>query len=443
MHHSYLIPLLISFLTSHQTEARPAPQADAAPCPTTILLPEATLTAVPGPSNAVISGLPDGSTATIEVNGPAITIGSSVLLLNDQLNLVLDGNPYEFSGVCPATLTPVIIPSAGEGGEPGSSPTAVIPIVIGPTDTPPADTPPADTPPADDPPADTPPAPIVPIIPTVPEVPVVPVVPDAPVVTPPPTPPVADPTDPNNDDPEECNTITASVCTQGCSFGVNDLGVTTTSSCKDPTCTATAGCSITDTTSTTTIEPPTCSLANNGVDAQYPFEIDGDGPLPILQNPVAGAPAPADPKPTDPPEPTQPEPEQPSPPVEAVNPPTQTYEVGAYTNSDGKGIWAIFRHDKGSSVNVCGSAADKPMFEGPDLPAPEVLLDLKDAVTLGPFDLPDSYPACNFVANDPKQGGDILCNAQPKVACTRMAQNAISFCAVGSAGFQALWVCNG
>jgi hypothetical protein len=106
MHRSFIIPALLSLLSIRRSNAFAAAQADAAPCLTTILLPDATLTASPGPSNVAIYGLFNGATSTIKVNGPAITIGPNTLSLNNELNLVLDGTQYELGDICPATLVP-------------------------------------------------------------------------------------------------------------------------------------------------------------------------------------------------------------------------------------------------------------------------------------------------------------------------------------------------
>jgi len=107
MHRSHIISALLSLLSIRRSNAiAAAAKTDAAPCLTTIILPEATLTATPGPSHVVIDGLSNGATSTLEVEGPAITIGASILSLNDQLNFVLDGTQYELGNVCPATLIP-------------------------------------------------------------------------------------------------------------------------------------------------------------------------------------------------------------------------------------------------------------------------------------------------------------------------------------------------
>jgi hypothetical protein len=120
-------------------------------------------------------------------------------------------------------------------------------------------------------------------------------------------------------------------------------------------------------------------------------------------------------------------------PPPAPQPPTQIYEVGSFGS-----IFAIFNHDKGQSINVC--EAGEPLLRGPELP--DNLLDLTDPVTLGPFDLPGSFTACNFVANDPNAGGDILCNAQPKIPCARKPLSSVGLCLGNDNTYQQIWVCN-
>jgi hypothetical protein len=120
-------------------------------------------------------------------------------------------------------------------------------------------------------------------------------------------------------------------------------------------------------------------------------------------------------------------------PPPAPQPPTQIYEVGSFGS-----IFAIFNHDKGQSINVC--EASEPLLRGPELP--DNLVDLTDPVTLGPFDLPGSFTACNFVANDPNAGGDILCNAQPKIPCARKPLSSVGLCLGNDNTYQQIWVCN-
>ncbi|USP80772.1 uncharacterized protein yc1106_08046 [Curvularia clavata] len=512
MHRFSSSVLLFPLLKSYLSEARPAPQADPAPCSTVVNLPEATLTISPGPSNAVVNGFPDGATSTIEANGPAITIGPDVLSLNADNNVNLNGFVFLFSdNLCPAVVIPITtLPTSSES-------TALVPVPA-PTDTPdgnpdaptnpepvPDPSPPEnpDTPvdppsdPPEDPPSEDPNPPVVPIpIPSpvdpvpvpdpnpvdpvpnpvdpvpnpvdpvpgpvdpvpdpvdpVPE-PVVPVpvpVPDPvdpvdpvpnpvdpvdPTITPPPSPPP-----PNNEDPNECETQTANVCTQGCSFGTDSLGVTTTTSCKDPTCTATAACSVSDTTSTTTIEAPACSLElNGGVASGYPFPVDGDGPLPRADA-APTAPAPADPQPTPsepevpPSEPTAPvpapteEPAAPPSPPESPSPSTQVFEAGKLTAGDGTESIVIYSHGRDESLNVCNAT---PFYKESTL----VGLSKK-------FDIPDSdYKNCDFVGigNEPL---GIYCEGKDRLPCVLIEGSQLQSCLAGDGDvFGVTWKCN-
>jgi hypothetical protein len=99
MHHLHFVPILISLLIRCQVHARPFGESDESSCETTVLLPSATLIVSPGPSDAIVKGLPGDATSTLKVDGPTITIGPNVLLLNKEHNLNLDGQNYLFAGV--------------------------------------------------------------------------------------------------------------------------------------------------------------------------------------------------------------------------------------------------------------------------------------------------------------------------------------------------------
>jgi hypothetical protein len=474
MHHLHFVPILISLLIRCQVHARPVGESDESSCETTILLPSATLIVSPGPSDVIVKGLPGDATSTLKVDGPAITIGPSVLLLNKEHNLNLDGQNYLFAGVCPALLIPVTTPNAVVGGEPvlSSSSTILVPIGPGPTDTPPNDngdegpsvpvvpvpvpnTPNTPVKPGNpnDPnkpvgPTDpnSPNSPDKPEVPGNPPVPSSPPGPNVPVVTPPPPGPGIVPTKPDDDKPKECETKSVSICTQACSFGVNDKGTTTTTSCATPSCTITAGCTVTASTSTTTIEPEACPLSDDN-EANFPLEIGGDGPLPILRNPVAGAPAPADPQPTPSPAPpadTKPEPsEAPKPepsqapkpePSQAPKPddkpapgPPSVYEVGSYTDVQGIKYSAMFQRDGNDRINICD---DSPFYAAKDL--------------LGTFDLPQSYSSCTFVGiggRGPEDWG-IFCKDKERIPCVQKQGSSATNC-LGDVklAFEPLWVC--
>lgn len=118
-----------------------------------------------------------------------------------------------------------------------------------------------------------------------------------------------------------------------------------------------------------------------------------------------------------------------------VDPPTKAYAVGP---SGAK--WAIFEHDKGTDIDTCNPGTS--ILSNP--PDAGNLLDLtdEDSVRLGPFDLPNSYTTCNFVANKATEGGDILCNKQPKVPCTYKGLSSFSGCLGNDNTFQAVWDCS-
>ncbi|KAF2850609.1 hypothetical protein T440DRAFT_518318 [Plenodomus tracheiphilus IPT5] len=483
MHYSPHHFVLLSLLRASWSAARPAPQIDATPCPTTVFLPGATLTVSPTASTAIVNGLPDGISTTLEVNGTAISIGSSALSLNQDHDLVLDGHTYLFAGACPAMLIPVTVVDSVPENEPASTPSPIVPIVPGQTDPSPDDeddespfvplitipipnNPDTETPNTDNPDTNTPENPETDTPDSETDNPDpdspdnnapdddtpdndtpdndipdrdTPIGPIAPVITPPPTPPAIGPADPNDEDPEECEIKSASICTQGCSFGVDNQGVTTTTSCADPTCTATTGCTVSDTTSTTTIKPDSCPLHVAEIASDYPFETDGNGPLPILRPKFAGAPAPTDPQPTpevDAPEQPETEPQpgsepEPAPedlPIPGPNPdqaPQQIYEVGDYIGIDGIKYFGILRRDRDSKINVC---LDWPIYAHTDLSAT--------------FDLPNSYASCKFDGI----GGDdlgIFCEGKDKVPCSVAAQSSVASCLGDSnLSFGALWVCN-
>jgi hypothetical protein len=151
--------------------------------------------------------------------------------------------------------------------------------------------------------------------------------------------------------------------------------------------------------------------------------------------PPGGEQGPEDP-PSDPPQdPPEDPPENPP----QVNPPSQSFEVVA-RGPGGSGTWGIYQRPKGDVVN-CNPG--EVIFDGPTLP--QDMLNLQGKVEIGPFNLPDSYTACNFVANDATQGGDILCNEQPKIPCRRTGQNSICLGNLGSdpsTSTQTIWVCN-
>jgi hypothetical protein len=468
MHYLSHLPILVPLLQSRLVEAGPVPQVIGAPCPTTVLLPEATLTVSPGPSSALVNGLPNGATSTLKVDGPAITIGASVLSLNKEGNLNLDNQDYLFASVCPALLIPVTTPNPVAGDEPESSSSIFMPAVPGATDTPSDDnndgqpnipaapipvpsTPTApdapgvpDTPEGPSPPEapntpntpDSPSNPSDPDVPNTPDNPAspnIPAVPDTPpgpiipVITPPPTPPGIIPTNPDSDEPKECETKSASICIQGCSFGVNGMGITTTTSCANPSCAVTAGCTVSGTTSTTTFEPETCSLEFAGVAKDYPFEIGGDGPLPVLRTPVPGAPVPANPKPTpepDPPAQSEPGADEPV----LAQPPQNVYEVREYVDIQGVKYSAIFQRNRDSSIDLCN---DSPLYAANNLQ--------------GSFDLPQSYPSCTFVGiggRGPEDWG-IFCNGHDKLSCVLKEPSSHMNCAGDmNISFDTSWVCN-
>jgi hypothetical protein len=480
MHHLHFVPILTSLLLRCQVHARPVGESDESLCETTVILPSATLIVSPGPSDAIVKGLPGDATSTLKVDGPAITIGPSVLLLNKEHDLNLDGQIYLFAGVCPALLIPVTTPTAVVGGEPvpSSSSTMLVPIGPGPTDTPRNDNsddnpsvpvipvPVPNTPntpvepgypndpsrpndpnkpndpnnpsnPNPDPnkpvgptDPDLPNSPDKPEVPGLPPVPGSPPGPNVPVVTPPPPGPGIVPTKPDGDKPKECETESASICTQACSFGVNDKGTTTTTSCATPSCTITAGCTVTASTSTTTIEPKACPLSD-GNENDFPLEIGGDGPLPILRNPVAGAPAPADPQPTPslaPPADTKPEPSQaPESDQKPAPGPPSVYEVGGYTDVQGIKYSAIFQRDGNGKINICD---DSPFYAGQNL--------------LGTFDLPQSYSSCTFVGIGGKGPEDwgIFCKDKERIPCVQKQGSSASNC-LGDPklAFEPLWAC--
>ncbi|EMD59873.1 hypothetical protein COCSADRAFT_346196 [Bipolaris sorokiniana ND90Pr] len=269
-----------------------------------------------------------------------------------------------------------------------------------------------------------------------------PVEPIDPTITPPPPPP-------NNEDPDDCETQTANVCTQGCSFGTNALGVTTTTSCKDPSCTATTACGVSDSTTTTTIEAPACTLdLTDGLVPGYPFPVDGDGPLPRADAPP-NVPAPADPQPTpsepvDPaPEPTdvpveppqepepQPEPEpEPEPqPQPGPSPTDQVYHAGKLTAGDGTESIVIYRNPRDSFLNVC---TDTPFYKESTLVGLSKL-----------FDIPDSdYKNCDFVGigSDPL---GIYCEGKERLPCVVTEGSSLEMCLAGNADtFSVTWKCN-
>ncbi|KAF5847717.1 hypothetical protein GGP41_008990 [Bipolaris sorokiniana] len=449
MHHSGFSTVLLSLLNSYLAEARPAPQANPPPCPTIVNLPEATLTLSPGPSNVVVNGFPDGATSTIEANGPAITIGPNSLSLNADNNVNLNGFVFLFSDdMCPKLVIPITNPDP----VPGET-TDVIPPIPGPTDTPPVDDNPEGTPivpaptPIPDPPENPEEPNPIPVPDPVNPIPVPDPVPDPvepidPTITPPPPPP-------NNEDPDDCETQTANVCTQGCSFGTNALGVTTTTSCKDPSCTATTACGVSDSTTTTTIEAPACTLdLTDGLVPGYPFPVDGDGPLPRADAPP-NVPAPADPQPTpsepvDPaPEPTdvpveppqepepQPEPEpEPEPqPQPGPSPTDQVYHAGKLTAGDGTESIVIYRNPRDSFLNVC---TDTPFYKESTLVGLSKL-----------FDIPDSdYKNCDFVGigSDPL---GIYCEGKERLPCVVTEGSSLEMCLAGNADtFSVTWKCN-
>lgn len=123
----------------------------------------------------------------------------------------------------------------------------------------------------------------------------------------------------------------------------------------------------------------------------------------------------------------------------AVNPPSQAFEVGA-RGVGGSGTWGIYQRPRGegNEINACNPG--EAVFDGPTLPL--VLIDIQGRLELGPFNLPDSYTDCNFVAADASQDGEIACDQQQSIPCRRLAQNSIRTCLGEGDPFQALWLCN-
>jgi hypothetical protein len=219
------------------------------------------------------------------VDGPAITIGPSVLSLNKDHDLNLDGLNYLLAGVCPALLIPVTNPNPVAGPRlqlkpssssliivpslpgarskpsndnnrstpvtPGPFPNSLITTVIPGTPNDPSNPNKPSDPNTPDKPSDpnTPSSPDKPADPNStnkqdkPKIPGSPLVSgcppnsNVPVVTPPPTRPGLLPIKPDNEKPNECETKPASIYTQGCSFGTNVKSTTTTTSCAKPNCT--------------------------------------------------------------------------------------------------------------------------------------------------------------------------------------------------------------
>ncbi|KAF2222758.1 hypothetical protein BDZ85DRAFT_131691 [Elsinoe ampelina] len=237
-----------------------------------------------------------------------------------------------------------------------------------------------------------------------------------------------------------CETRTGSVCTQVCSFATNTIGITTSSSCAQPSCLPSLGCSATATTITHT------STSAYSLSPEPPglFATDGNGLLPTLLRSVQVVIR--------------------QPQESSVSPTSMSSTTASSTSASSMGFTLIStipapaptaslapsqKYIYINNIKNCSTAVARPecnyIWSALELapgdrnaPRPDRCNDKgiwygnrttsqpSFPVEVGPFDLP-TYKSCSVRKESETDGGQILCGSMA-TACTFVKGNARTLC---------------